>query len=118
MPTTSKASAARSGAFPKPEKKNHNRRCDNCGDIFLKMRKDQRFCTKNNGACRKQFHKFGAAYGPLKSGLESALQKKYEDLSREIAFHSSSPRVLEKEVKHLAFVIGGLIERIEKLEGN
>lgn len=116
MPTTSKPRPTRPSAFQKPEKKHKTRRCDNCGDLYIARRQDQRFCTHNNGACRKQFHKFGAAFGPLKDGLERAIEMKYAELRREVLLQGPQKLTLEKEVKHLAFMVGGLLERVEKLE--
>jgi hypothetical protein len=54
--------------------------CENCGDLFDKKRRNQRFCPKNNGQCRKEFFRYGAAFGPLKIGLHKAIDKKYADL--------------------------------------
>jgi hypothetical protein len=64
-------------------RESERKRCENCGGMFDKKRKNQRFCTKNNGACRKEFFRYGAAFGPLKFGLHKAIDQKYEDLDRQ-----------------------------------
>jgi hypothetical protein len=48
------------------------RRCDNCGKLFPRTRTDKKFCDDN---CRKEFHRHGAAYGPIKQALEKLIEK-------------------------------------------
>jgi hypothetical protein len=49
------------------------KRCDNCGDLFPRTRTDRKFCSEN---CRKEFHRYGAAYGPIKQALEKLIDKR------------------------------------------
>ena len=107
MPTTSRTPPTRPSAFSKPKKKYPRRRCDNCGDLFEKKRKDQHFCTKDKGACRKQFHKFGAAYGPLKQKLLSVIDQQVKARSR--AFVAECVGELEARVKELEAAINPLL---------
>jgi hypothetical protein len=60
------------------------RRCGNCNILYQPVRNNQKFCTKNKGQCRKEFHRYGSSYGPLKTGLEKTIDKKYAALRSEI----------------------------------
>lgn len=55
------------------------RRCQNCNKLFQPIRADQKF---DSASCRKEFHRYGSSYGPLKTGLHSAIDKKYAALEK------------------------------------
>lgn len=55
------------------------RRCQNCNKLFQPIRADQKF---DSASCRKEFHRYGSSYGPLKTGLHSAIDKKYVALEK------------------------------------
>jgi len=93
-------------AAPVAKKKWPKRRCDNCGDWFDKKRKTQKFCPKNNGACRKEFFRYGAAFGPLKLGLEKTIEKKCAGLRAQVA----------EQLRIAADVIAKLETRIARIE--
>ena len=48
------------------------KRCENCPKFFEKMRKWQRFCSKE---CKDQFHKNGSAYGKLRDTLTKLITR-------------------------------------------
>jgi hypothetical protein len=77
MPSTQKR---RSTARPTPKWKLKRRRCLTDNKLFHPKLQRQRFCSD---ACRKEFHRYGESYGPIKMGLEKALQRKYVELRRE-----------------------------------
>jgi len=58
------------------------RRCENCNKLYLPSRIDQRFCRElpDKDKCRKEFFRYGSSYGPLKTGLHKAIDKKYDEL--------------------------------------
>jgi len=61
------------------------RRCRNCNALFMPAREDQVFCKETKEKhCRKDFHRYGASYGPLRSGLHRAIDKKYAELRTEM----------------------------------
>lgn len=51
------------------------RRCDNCPHFFRPKQAKQRFCSNK---CRMEFHRYGAAYGPLKDKLENLVEELIE----------------------------------------
>lgn len=55
------------------------RRCENCNVLYMPVREDQRF---DKDSCRKEFHRYGSSYGPLKTGLRKAIEEKYAELTR------------------------------------
>jgi hypothetical protein len=68
---------------PTPQSPKQRRpRCKNCNKLFTRARNvpDQKFCKD---ACRKEFWLHGSAFGPMKAGLYSAIDKKYRELERE-----------------------------------
>lgn len=60
------------------------RRCENCNALYQPTREDQRFCRKDGDNCRKEFHRYGSSYGPLKTGLHKAIDKKYAELEKAV----------------------------------
>ena len=52
----------------------------------MPTREDQKFCRSlpDRDKCRKEFYRYGSSYGPLKTGLERAIEKKYAALFREM----------------------------------
>jgi len=70
---------------PKPFKR---RRCQNCNRLYLPSREDQKFCRElpDKDKCRKEFYRYGSSYGPLKTGLHKAIDKKYAELAKSLTF--------------------------------
>ena len=66
-----------------PKKTFKRRRCENCNRLYTPIREDQRFCQHDGDNCRKEFHRYGSSYGPLKTGLHKAIEKKYADLAKD-----------------------------------
>jgi hypothetical protein len=64
--------------------KQKRKRCQNCNKLFVPARNvpDQKFCKD---ACRREFWTHGSAFGPMKAGLYSAIDKKYAALQKEVA---------------------------------
>ena len=85
----------------KTDKKYPRKRCENCGDLFDKKRKNQRFCPKQNGACRKEFFRYGAAYGPIKMGLHNAIDKKCAALMNQLREIVDCVARLEVRIVHV-----------------
>lgn len=101
------------------------RRCDNCNKLYQPRRDDQKFCRDNEDPdkCRKEFYRYGSSYGPLKTGLHKAIEKKYSELLRvmESGLKKQSERYrvrvsqLEIECKNLTFQMSAVREQIELL---
>jgi hypothetical protein len=68
-------------ARPTPKWKSKRRRCLSDNKLFYPKLQKQRFCSD---ACRKEFHRYGESYGPIKMGLERALEKKSADLEKQL----------------------------------
>jgi hypothetical protein len=66
-------------ARPTPKWKSKRRRCLADNKLFYPKLQKQRFCSD---ACRKEFHRYGESYGPIKMGLERAVEKKYGELAK------------------------------------
>jgi hypothetical protein len=56
-------------------------RCENCGSFFPRTRKDRKFC---GDPCRKEFNRFGAAYGPLKQNLQELIVKQSREQVKDL----------------------------------
>lgn len=58
------------------------RKCDNCGTLYKPKRPlwqgERGFCKDN---CRKEYHKHGGAFGPLKRALDKEIKKRIKELS-------------------------------------
>lgn len=106
--------AKRVTARPRPKWKLERRKCLNDNRLFLPKLQRQRFCSDS---CRKEFHRYGANYGPIKMGLERALGKKYELLEKELKKQARIQRDQSAiDIKTVQFQFNGLIERMEALE--
>lgn len=46
--------------------------CDNCGKRTIVTKKSKRFCSNQ---CRMEYHKYGAAFGPLKAKLVKVIKE-------------------------------------------
>jgi hypothetical protein len=70
---------------PAEKKTFKRRRCENCNKLYMPSRADQKFCRNlpDPDKCRKEFYRYGSSYGPLKTGLHKAIDKKYRELERE-----------------------------------
>ncbi len=64
------------------------RRCQNCNRLYLPSRDDQKFCRElpDKDKCRKEFYRYGSSYGPLRTGLHKAIDKKYAELEASVKF--------------------------------
>ncbi len=60
--------------------KQKRKRCENCNKLFEPKKPWSKFCKDE---CRKEFHRYGSSYGPLKTGLHKAIDKKYAELRRD-----------------------------------
>jgi hypothetical protein len=67
---------------PSEKKTFKRRRCQNCNALYMPTREDQKFCRTlpDPDKCRKEFYRYGSSYGPLKTGLHKAIDKKYREL--------------------------------------
>jgi hypothetical protein len=81
------------------------RRCPNCNKVFQPTRRWARF---HSDKCRKEFHRYGAGYYPIKAALEKAIEEKYAGLEKQI-------RV---ELKQLRAEIDALRDQFEKHHHN
>jgi hypothetical protein len=63
------------------------RRCQNCNALYMPTREDQKFCRTlpDRDKCRKEFYRYGSSYGPLKTGLHKAIEKKCAELEKHYA---------------------------------
>jgi hypothetical protein len=50
--------------------------------LFPRTRKDRKFCKEE---CRKEFHRFGSGYGPIKQALEKLIEKRTRDQVKEVS---------------------------------
>jgi hypothetical protein len=89
-------------------KKFRRRRCQNCHNLYQPTREDQKFCRDNSDPdkCRKEFYRYGSSYGPLKTGLEKAIDKKCAGLRAQVA----------DQLRIAADVIAKLEARIARIE--
>ena len=68
--------------MPTPQSaKQKRKRCQNCNKLFIPARNvpDQKFCKD---ACRREFWTHGSAFGPMKAGLHSAIEKRCLQIQR------------------------------------
>ena len=94
----------------KPLKKTFKRRrCQNCHNLYMPTREDQKFCRTlpDRDKCRKEFYRYGSSYGPLKTGLERAIEKKYAALEKEMS----------ARFKALSSVVVDHGRRLDEIEG-
>lgn len=99
------------------------RRCANDNRKFQPKLKIQKFCSDQ---CRKQFHRYGSSYGPLKTGLEKIIKSMGDRIAEDVQYQiqcalaefSPYKRIqqLEADIKLLHFAIGGLRASVEKLQ--
>jgi hypothetical protein len=73
-------------AEPAPEKPDETyprrKRCDNCPQFLViasKRAKHKRFCSAK---CRREWFRFGSAYGPLKEQLEKLIEAKTKEATK------------------------------------
>lgn len=92
------------------------RRCDNCNTLFRPGRIWAKFCSEK---CRKEFHRYGSSYGPLKTGLHKAIDKKYAELRRDTTTALQNQLKLMGEAhKLLAVELKDQSRRIDGLESD
>ena len=74
--------------------KQKRKRCQNCNKLFVPARNvpDQKFCKDK---CRREFWTHGSAFGPMKAGLYSAIDKKYAalEVSIKLRFREAHARI-------------------------
>lgn len=56
------------------------RRCANDNKLFNPKKPWAKFCSD---ACRKEYNRHGSAFGPMKTGLHKAIDKKYAELRKD-----------------------------------
>lgn len=73
MPLAPRIRRDRRAALKKfsPAKQFERKRCKNCPKMFPKTRPNREFCTP---ACKKEFHRHGSAFGPLKETLQNLVK--------------------------------------------
>jgi len=98
-----------------PKKTFKRRRCENCNRLYAPIREDQRFCQHDGDNCRKEFHRYGSSYGPLKTGLHKAIDKKYDALEASIIRGWLKP--LQSEIKRLAVEVADVKAQIDEWRG-
>ena len=95
-------------------------RCENCHALYRRnpQRPKQKFCCET---CRKEFHRYGSSYGPLKTGLHKAIDKKYAALRKELIGEMSLIRLRdthrESELKRLAVEVAELRAKMVTARG-
>lgn len=57
------------------------KRCKNCPKMFPKTRPNREFCSP---ACKKEFHRHGSAFGPLKETLQNLVKGWLKEFRAEI----------------------------------
>lgn len=55
----------------RPPKKFKRKRCRNCDALFPMTKPNREFCSDE---CRKQFHHFGCAFGPLEEKIRKMVR--------------------------------------------
>jgi hypothetical protein len=101
--------------------KQRRKRCLNDNKLFVPARNvpDQKFCCDK---CRKEFWTHGSAFGPMKLGLYSAIDKKYAALFRETTRRFVDERKreelrfqdLERKIASLAIQIANVGRDIQR----
>jgi hypothetical protein len=73
MPLSPKLRRERRAAVKKfsPPQVFPKKRCKNCPKMFPKTRANREFCSP---ACKKEFHRHGSAFGPLKETLQNLVK--------------------------------------------
>lgn len=93
---------------PEDLKKYPRRRCRNCDALYYRTRPHKKFCSI---VCKDEYHKYGSAFGPLKTYLTNLIQKAgKEEAARQFEAYLSSPEFR----KHLA--AAGFIHRSQILK--
>lgn len=84
------------------------RHCVNCDTLFVKnaKHKDHKFCKE---ACRKEFHKFGTAMGPIRRKLEQLI-------SGEIDKRGAQMQSLIENAADMARKLEAMRKRIERIK--
>lgn len=93
------------------------KRCQNCPKIFRPKQPTQRFCSAH---CRMEFHRFGAAYGPLRDKLEKLvaqlIETKYHALDNRLKLCSEGLGQLVGHTVALESTAEKFEDRLVKLE--
>lgn len=90
------------------------RRCRNCGELFHPIKPNQVFCSnaqhrrEDGGSCKDEYHRFGAAYGPLKDQLERLIAR---TVARESAARFQGLEARVGELTQLAEELGQMKRR-------
>jgi hypothetical protein len=100
------------------------KKCDNCNRVFVKGRKNQKFCkTKPDGTpsnCLEEFHRNRSAFGPLKVRIEGMIREHTKEfkkqISVEIADLRKSVKQLESRRDDVTDSVNALNEAVLKLE--
>ncbi len=90
------------------------RRCLNDNKLFQPKLSNHKFCCD---PCRKEFHRHGSSFGPIKAGLYSAIDKKYAALeaSIKLRFREAHNRmeILQGQIDMLGRLLKELRENYE-----
>lgn len=104
---------------PSEKKTFKRRRCQNCNKLYMPSREDQKFCRDlpDPDKCRKEFYRYGSSYGPLKTGLHKAIDKKYAALEASIKqrFFEAHNRIarIEGENRTMRALLQKALDRFE-----
>ena len=109
--------------------KQKRKRCENCNKLFEPKKLWAKFCKDE---CRKEFHRYGSSYGPLKTGLHKAIDKQCAalikkhraevvELAEEVATtledHLRCIQDLDSEAKRLAVEVAELRAKVDTDRG-
>ena len=94
------------------------KRCLNCNKLFTPLRnvgKRAKFCKKE---CCDEFHRHGSAFGPMKAGLYSAIDKKYAVLERMLRQHMriGTMKAILETLANFNRDVESVRKRVERLE--
>lgn len=81
MGNPSKSTPAEGTPGEIPPKHYRRMRCDNCFAPTPKRTGNKRFCSDQ---CRKEFHRHGSAFGPLRVKLEKIIAQATRELRAEL----------------------------------
>jgi hypothetical protein len=97
--------------------KPRRKRCLNDNKFFVPKPNvpDQKFCCD---PCRKEFHRHGSAFGPMKLGLYSAIDKKYAALERMLRQHmrTGTMKAILETLANFNRDVESVRKRVERLE--
>ena len=78
--------------------KPRRRRCKNCGELFPKTRHNREFCSD---ACRKEHHRHGGAFVPLKDACEKFINIRLAGVATELQLSREKAEQLRETAERL-----------------